>query len=148
MIKTTYVDGREVELPETLAEKLAISEAGVLEAGDWPTLVVSTPALRAKTSLWLLSQFNQAGVNFQNTWYCASQPNAREIDHVLFAEAWDTCRMLLWVAQCTGLQDAAEHMERELTLSEHDKTLLRNAQAITEARRARSLRRDTSSARD
>jgi hypothetical protein len=52
------------------------------------------------------------------------------------------------MTQCTGLQHAAEHMERELTLSEHDKTLLRNAQAITEARRARSLRRDTSSAHD
>lgn len=123
-------------------------EAGVLEAGDWPTLVVSTPELRAKASLWLLSQFNQAGVNFQNTWHCASQPDAREIDHVLFAEAWDTCRMLLWVAQCTGLQHAAEHIERELTLSEHDKTLLRNAQAIAEVRRARSMRRDTGERHD
>lgn len=49
-------------------------KAGVLEAGagDWPTLVVSTTALRAKASLWLRQQFDQAGVNFQAAWYCAT----------------------------------------------------------------------------
>lgn len=52
--------------------------------------------------------------------------------------------MLLWVAQCTGLQDVAEHIERELTLDERDKALLRIAQNVAKARAARSPDRDTS----
>lgn len=121
-------------------------EAGVLEAGvsSWPTLIVSTPALRAKASLWLRMQFGQSGISLRAAQYCAAQPNAREIDQVILAEAWDTCCMFLWMAQCTGLQDVAEHIERELTLDERDKTLLRNAQRIAEERAARSPERDTS----
>lgn len=115
-------------------------EAGDLEAGElaFPTLVVSTPALRGQASAWLRAQFDQAAYLLQAAHCAATEPTARDMDRVLLAQAWQTCRMLLWMAQCTGLQDVVEYIERELTLDERDKALLRNAQDVAEARRARS----------
>lgn len=121
-------------------------EAGNLEAGElaFPALVVSTPELRAQASLWLRLQFDQAGFSLQAAHCAATEADAREMDLVLFYQAYETCRMILWMAQCTGLQDVAEHIERELTLDERDKMLLRNAQRVAEERAARSPDRDTS----
>ncbi len=142
MIKTTFTDGRELEIPETPGEKLAHLEAGDLEAGGLE-LVVPTPEMRRAACIWLKDkEWATAMRMWIDSLYCVQEPGAREVDHMIAWQAYETLRMLLWVTQCAGLVEIACDMQREMTLDSDDQETLRRAQAIAEARLSRLTQSD------
>lgn len=137
-------DNRLSRTPEQLDAEVArhrVQEAGDLEAGvlkaGSPGIVSATPELRQKAIMMLRDRWGNAQQLFKDSFYCAHQPGARQIDMVILHEAQQNRIVLLWMAQCMGLIEVADDMQRDMTLDEDEGTLVRIAQDVAEARAAR-----------